>query len=248
MVVNSMKLSLEQKTHLLLGLFIASLIGANILGTKIFSFFEFDFFGFTLGPVSVGILFMPVLFLVTDIVEEVFGKQKTQQFVNIGLLSLIFVLFIVAVSVALPPASRTLVSQETYSDVFGKSIRIMLASIISFYISQMHDLWAFNFWKQKTNGKFLWLRNNLSTIASTFIDTVLFMFLAFYYIPMDFTFLGIDFSTFASAPNFDFFFVMGLVIPYWLAKIALAFIDTPFCYLGVRWLKGSEKKSIAKSV
>jgi uncharacterized integral membrane protein (TIGR00697 family) len=88
-------------------------------------------------------------------------------------------------------------------------------------ISQYHDIITFEFLKKKTNGKALWLRNNLSTMASQLIDTILFMFIAFYKI----------------APQFNFSFVLQLCIPYYLFKILFALIDTPFVYIGVKWLK-----------
>ena len=112
--------------------------------------------------------------------------------------------------------------QSAYDTIFGTTIRIFIASITAFLIAQLHDVWAFNFWKQKTKGKHLWLRNNLSTIVSQFIDTTLFMFIAFYHI----------------SPQFTGTYVFSLVIPYWLVKVLFALFDTPFCYVGVRWLKG----------
>ena len=98
---------------------------------------------------------------------------------------------------------------------------MMVASLIAFLISQTHDVWAFNLWKEKTGGKYLWLRNNASTIVSQFLDTTVFMFIAFY----QFT------------PKFTVPFIFSLIIPYWLFKVLFAIIDTPFIYLGVWWLK-----------
>ncbi len=206
-------LSLENKTNFLLGLFVACLVTANLIGLKVASFYLFE--------ASVGILVFPVLFLITDIVEEVHGKQKAKEFVYIGLAALVIVLFITALAVLLPAASRSFVSDAEYSKIFGTTLRIFIASIIGFFFSQMHDVWAFNFWKNATKGKFLWLRNNASTIVSQFLDTTLFMFIAFY-----------------GLPKFDVAYTFALVIPYWIVKVLFALCDTPFCYVGVRWLKG----------
>jgi len=214
-----MKWDLKTKTNLLLGLFIASIIVANLIGTKVAHVF-LDF--------SVGIFAFPLTFLITDIIEEVHGKEKTKEFVYIAFACLIFVLAVTALAVKLPFAERSFV-QENYTQVFGTTIRIFIASIIAFFISQMHDVWAFNFWKQKTKGKYLWLRNNLSTMMSQFIDTVIFMFIAFY----------------GLSPKFDVQYMFVLIIPYWLIKVLAALIDTPFVYLGVWWLRGS-KKAIPK--
>ncbi len=208
--------SKEQKLNLLLGLFVAALIGANLLGTKIADFVFFQ--------ASVGILFVPILFLVTDIIEEVYGKEKTKQFVITGVIALIFMFALTTLAVVLNPVER-FENNEAFVIIFGSSLRIMVASIIAFVLAQFHDIWAFNFWKEKTGGKYLWLRNNLSTIVSQFIDTTLFMFIAFYMI----------------TPKFDFWFIWALIIPYYLLKVLFAFFDTPLVYLGVTWLRGGKK-------
>ncbi len=207
-----MKFNKEKKTSLLQGLFIAALIAANLLGTKIAKLWFIEF--------SVGIFAFPITFLITDVIEEVHGKEKTKQLVTTGLISLIFVLLLTSLSVSLPFAERSLV-QEEYTQIFGISLRIFVASITAFSISQFHDVWAFNFWKEKTHGRFLWLRNNLSTITSQFLDTTIFMFIAFY---------GIS-------PKFTVSYIFALIIPYWILKIVVALFDTPFVYLGVSWLK-----------
>ena len=209
---------LEFKTNLLLGLFVACLIAANLIGTKITKFWVIE--------VSVGIFAYPITFLITDIVEEVHGKSKTKQFVWVGFICMVFILLVTAFAVWLPFAERSFV-KENYTQVFGSTLRIFLASIVAFLLSQFHDLWAFNFWKAKTKGKFLWLRNNASTIVSQFIDTVLFMFIAFY----------------GLTPKHTAAYMFTLIIPYYLLKVVIAIFDTPFVYLGVWWLKKGSKKS-----
>lgn len=204
--------SLERKTNILLGLFVGAIVTANLTGLKIANFGIFE--------ASVGILAFPITFLITDIIEEVHGKEKAKEFVLVGIFTLIFIFIVTGIAVVLPFAERSLVKEE-YTKIFGISLRIFIASFTAFLISQTHDVWAFNFWKIKTKGKFLWLRNNFSTIVSQFLDTVIFMFIAFY----------------GLSPKFTTTYVFSLVIPYWLVKVLFALGDTPFCYLGVRWLK-----------
>lgn len=204
--------TIELKTDLLLGLFIVSLVLANTLGTKIVSLLG--------ARVSVGIFFMPLLFLITDIVAEVHGKQKAKSFVYISVFVLFFTLAAMYVCINLDPYTDW-PNQESYAIVFGASLRMTIASVIAFIFSQFHDVWAFHYIKKKTKGRYLWLRNNLSTAGSQLIDTTLFMFIAFY---------GI-------APKFDFMFIIWLIIPYYLFKIFFALIDTPLVYLGVWWLR-----------
>jgi uncharacterized integral membrane protein (TIGR00697 family) len=216
---------LEKKTNLLLGLFVAAIIAANLLGSKItqLGFIEF----------SVGIFAFPLTFLITDIIEEVHGKEKTKQFVWVAFVCVIVVLLMAILAVSLPFAERSYVQAEQYNRVFGMSIRFFIASITAFVLSQMHDIWAFNFWKEKTKGKYLWLRNNLSTIVSQLIDTVVFMFIALFYLP--FSFMPAILNT---SPKFTVAYLFTLIIPYWLLKVFVSLVDTPFIYAGVYWMRG----------
>ena len=207
-----MNKKIETKTNILFGLFIAAIIAANLIGTKITRIGLIEF--------SVGIFAFPLTFLITDIIEEVHGKDKTKQLVFSAFISLVFVLLLTMLVVHLPFAERSFV-KDNYTQVFGTTIRLFLASIIAFFIAQMHDVWAFNFWKEKTKGKFLWLRNNLSTIVSQFIDTVIFMFIAFY----------------GLTPKHNAAYMIALIVPYWVLKMVIALADTPLVYLGVWWLK-----------
>ena len=210
----------DKKIAILSAIFVAALIAANLLGTKITSFFGI--------AVSVGIFAYPITFLITDALEEVFGKKTVTNLMYATIIAQILVLILVAVSVQLPPADRYS-DNESYGLVFSNSMRIIIASLVAFFLSQTHDIWAFNFWKEKTKGKFLWLRNNLSTVISQFVDSTIFMFIAFYQI----------------TPKFDVGFIFSLIIPYWIFKIVFALIDTPIVYVIVAWLKkGLDKENI----
>jgi len=211
-----MSFDIEDKTNILLGLFVALIVAANLLGNKITVIAGIS--------VGVGVFIYPFTFLITDIIEEVRGAKKTKVFVITGLVALIAVVLYTLLAIYLPPAARFDYNSE-YIKVFTMSARITIASLIAFIIAQFHDIKAFNFWKRKTKGKYLWLRNNFSTIVSQFIDTMLFMYLAFYHL----------------TPKFTAAFVFSIALPYWLLKIVMAVIDTPFCYLGVKWLRGKEQ-------
>jgi len=193
-------------------MFVGGYLAANILGAKVTSLFGV--------AVSVGIFAFPLTFLITDAVAEVFGTKKAKQIVWAALIAQVFVLLLTIISIKMPPASRYHLNEE-YVKVFSGSLRMIIASLIAFAVSQTHDIWAFDFWKRKTNGKYLWLRNNLSTFVSQAIDTLLFMFIAFY----------------AINDKFTVAFILQLSLTYWLFKIVFAAIDTPFVYLIVRWLK-----------
>ncbi len=205
-------LTKDRKTDILLALFVGSMVLVNTIGSKITTLAGIR--------VSVGIFFMPLLFLVTDIVGEVHGKERARYFVRLSSAILVFMFVMIFISIKMP-AHKAWELQGEYSLIFGSSLRMTFASIISFIISQSFDVRAFDFWKKRTKGKHLWLRNNLSTIFSQLIDTTIFMFLAFYKI----------------APKFTVTFIISLIIPYWVFKVVFAIVDTPLCYLGVKWLK-----------
>ena len=200
------------RLQILFAVFIGLLIGMNLLGVKIVSLFGVS--------VSVGIFMVPLTFLITDIVEEVYGKRIVKHFIIGGVISLVIIFLYAIIFVVLAPHERYSFNSE-YKIIFGSSLRMIIASIIAFTLAQAHDMVIFEWWKKKTKGKALWLRNNLSTIVSQLIDTSIFMMIAFYQI----------------TPKFTFMFIISLIIPYYLFKVMFAIIDTPFVYLGVRWLK-----------
>lgn len=210
------------KRDFLFALFIASMVIVNVLGTKITTIAGVR--------VSVGIFFMPLLFLITDIVGEVYGRKEATLFVNYGTIMLVFLFLMMNLCIAVKP-NESWHLQPEYKAVFGSSLRMTLASLISFVISQHVDVFLFDFWKKVTKGKHLWIRNNASTITSQLFDTILFDFIAFWHINETYT-AG---------------FLFTIIIPYWLFKVVFALLDTPFCYWGVRWLSGSTLPSDWKS-
>ena len=209
------------RLQLLFATFIGLLIGMNLLGGKIVSLFGIS--------VSVGIFMVPLTFLITDIVEEVYGKKAVKQFIVGGVLTLIIIFFYASIFVILEPHERYSYNEE-YKTIFGASLRMIIASIIAFVLAQTHDMISFEWWKKKTKGKALWLRNNMSTIGSQLIDSSVFMMIAFYQI----------------TPKFTLMFIVSLIIPYYLFKVAFAILDTPFVYLVVKWLKKEKPASPEK--
>jgi len=207
---------MNNKLSLLLALFIGLLIGMNLLGGKLISFFGIS--------VSVGIFMMPITFLITDIVSEVYGKKVVKQFIIHGLIVLAMIFVFTAIFVVLEPNARFADNNDAYKTVFGGSLRMVIASMVAFVLAQTHDMWAFEKIKNKTNGKMLWLRNNLSTMGSQLIDSIVFIFIAFY----------------AVTPMFTVPFIISLIIPFYIVKVAFAILDTPFVYLGVKWLRKCE--------
>ena len=201
------------KRDIIYALYITFMVLVNTIGSKIINLAGVR--------VSVGIFFMPVLFVATDIVGEVYGEKEVKTFVNICLAMLVIMVAMTRLCIAIAP-NKNWPYQNEYSIIFGSSLRMTCASIVSFAVSQKLDVVLFAFIRRLTGEKHLWIRNNVATIICQFIDTVLFEFIAFWHL----------------TPTYTFSFLFTLIIPYWLFKVLFALLDTPICYLGVHWLKG----------
>ena len=213
-----MNQNIDYKLTFLSSLFIALFVAVNLMGNKITYFCGLS--------VSLGIFVMPFLFLITDIIEEVFGKKYVSNLIKISLFCLGIVFVFLFFFVKATPASRFIYNEE-YKIIFGLSLRVIIASAFSFFISQINDMYIFFYLKKITKDKHLWIRNNVSTILSQAVDTLIFIFIAFYHI----------------TPKFTIAYIIHLSIPYYLLKVCFAIIDTPFVYLGVKWLKGEKNES-----
>ena len=213
-----MKINQKYKLQILFSLFISLLIGMNLLGVKIISFLGIS--------VSVGIFMAPFTFLITDIVEEVYGRKEVKYFIVGGVISLLTIFIYTSIFVLLEPHSKYTNNAE-YKTIFSSSLRMIIASMTAFVLAQANDIIIFEWWKKKTKGKALWLRNNFSTIISQFIDTFIFMMITFY----------------QTSPKFTLIFVIQLAIPYYLFKIFFAILDTPLVYLGVKWLRNNDENN-----
>lgn len=206
----------NNRLQFLFAMFIALLLWVNVLWTKIISIFWIS--------VSVWIFMVPLTFLITDIVAEVYWREVVKKFIFFWVLSLLVFFIYSSIFVYLEPHERY-ADNESYKTIFWSSLRIIIASIVAFWLSQLHDLFVFEKLKQKTKWKALWLRNNISTMISQLVDTTVFMFIAFYMVSEKFT---------AS-------FIVSLIIPYYIFKIIFALLDTPFVYIWVKCLKNWEK-------
>ena len=200
-----------RKIFIALALYLGSLFAANTLGLKIMPFP----FGL---HVSVAVFFFPFVFLLTDVIGEVYGKRMAKFFVLAGFIAtLLFVLYSF-LSLAMPWAASGEWVHTSYDTVFGISVRIAIASVIAFIVGEYQDVISFFFFKAKLGSRFFWLRSNLSNIWSQFLDTVLFMTIAFY---------GV----------YDNHTLISIMISWWLFKVGMGFLYTPLSYLAIRLLR-----------
>ncbi len=200
----------ETKYLLILTVFISVLAIINLVSVKLVELGSLTF--------PFGAYLYALTFPCTDVVSEVWGKQRARQMVYLGMLATILAAGITAFAVSHPPALFWEDKDESFSSLFGLVPRLLLASVVAYFVGQFHDVWAFHFWKRLTKGRFLWLRNNLSTVVSQLIDTTLFNIIAF---------LGVISGS--DLPK--------LIFGAYLLKLAIAVLDTPVVYILVRWTR-----------
>jgi hypothetical protein len=210
----SQKSSAQLIYLILAALFIASLVTSNLIFQKFFYWypFELDFFGENLFEISVGLLPYPITFLITDILSEIYGKRKANQVVIAGIFASIFSLTIIYVSKEVPATPWSPVDNKTFINVFGAAPLAVLASMTAYLLAQLIDIRIYHFWKRKTKGKHLWLRNNFSTFSSQIIDTLTVLILL------------------CSFEIIQWHRFLGLLISGVIFKMMIAALDTPILY------------------
>ncbi len=194
-----------------LGLYVwipISVIVANIQVTKMVVLFGLD--------ATLGNIVYATGFLATDILSELYGKKDSRKAVGIGFFSLLGMTLLMQLALVFEPSSSD-IANPSLSLVFGLMPRIAFGSLVAYVISNLHDIWAFEFWKQKKPGRnTLWIRNNLSTIVSQLIDTLVFTLIAFWGVyPTD--------------------VLISIIISTYVLKYVVAILDTPFMYLARHW-------------
>ncbi|MBF9018596.1 MULTISPECIES: queuosine precursor transporter [unclassified Oceanispirochaeta] len=200
------------KTGLFIWIPIAAII-ANIQVLKLV-----DLFGIN---ATLGNIVYASSFLVTDILSENYGKKTATKAVFVGFLSLIASMVLFQAALWFTPSADDW-AQEALKNIFGLMPRIVLASLLAFGISQLHDVWAYNFWKRKWPAdRFIWIRNNASTMVSQLIDSVVFTAVAF-------------------AGQLPMNVLIQIFISTYVLKWLVAAMDTPFIYLAVRMYKSGK--------
>lgn len=200
----------NQKLFFLLAVYISALFASNLLGMKTMPFL----FGTHL---SVAVFFLPILFLTTDIVGQVYGKEISKKFVYAGFLALIFFTLGNLLANMLPWSEATYMRiGSAYDIVFGLSPRMGIASLFAFFASEYIDVVTFFVGKKLWNNFFF--ASTFSNLISQAIDTSVFMAIAF---------LGV----------FSPEKILMMAIPWWLYKVLGGLVYTPFSYFILSLLK-----------
>ena len=180
---------------------------------------ELVIFG-TAYKVSMGAILYSGIYFATDVLNEKYGRAEANRAVMLGFFANIAVMITLVLSIQFKPSEITGSALEVHnaiSTLAFYSPAFVIGSLSAYLVSQSFDVWFFNWLKQKTDGKKLWLRNNLSTITSQLIDTMIYQ------------------VTWVVATGMDWSTAFMLALTKYVFKVIIAAIDTFFIYWVRKW-------------
>lgn len=235
----------SQAFFILAGIFIANALLAEFIGVKVFSFeksiglpnISWSLWGYEdlSWQLSAGVLLWPVVFVLTDIINEYYGMRSVRflSYFTVGLIIYSFIMIKMAIELEpadfwpqshILPEWTDIQKNETLSRVgdydhafrlvFGQGLWIIIGSICAFLIGQFLDVIVFHRIKYFTGEKAIWLRATGSTLFSQFIDSFIVLFIAFY--------LG---------AGWDIRLVLAIGLVNYSYKFIMAIVMTPIIYL-----------------
>lgn len=211
--------------------FLTNAIVAEFIGAKIFSLeksfnlppFQIQLFGGVFNfDMTAGVILWPIVFILTDIINEYFGKKGVQRLSWIAAILLVYSFIAVRVAMWLEGADFWIGSgkssgltdmSQAFNAVFGQGLMIILGSLVAFLIGQLVDAYIFKKLKDRTGDKFIWLRATGSTAISQFIDSYVVLVIAFY--------LG---------GNYDLLWVIQVGTLNYIYKLGMAVVLLPVLY------------------
>lgn len=188
----------------LIGVIVLNLIMVTCFASKLV-----PLFGFVTNAANV---FYAAIFLATDALTEHHGKKEGHRSVFIGFMAILGFIVLGQLTLAMNTIDMTQQVSDAMQIVFGAAPRIALASMVAYLIAQNFDVWFYHYIYDKTGSKKLWLRNNLSTVTSQAMDSIIFFTIAFY---------GV-------MPNSQ---LIEVILTGYVIKLMVAALDTPFIYL-----------------
>ena len=169
----------------LAGLFITNAVTAELISNKLIQIpVSFSFGDLKIGPFTtiVGILPWPVVFLLTDLLNEFYGQKAVRKLSWITAVLIAYCFIIVTITMEIPtfelPGSD-LADSKSYNQVFGQAQMVIIGSITAFLVSQLLDAFVFDQLKKRTGNKFIWLRSTGSTLLSQLIDSFIVLYIGF---------------------------------------------------------------------
>jgi uncharacterized integral membrane protein (TIGR00697 family) len=182
-----------------------AIILANLQGPKLTIIFGVE--------TTLGVIFYSSIFFATDVLSEIYGREEANKAVRMGFAVSIIVLLMLSLAMLYQPSERQFAHDihNAFATILNFTPRFILGSLFAYYISQSFDVWAFHRIKQVTGEKWLWLRNNLSTMSSQVVDTVIFSLVVWW-------------------GTVDLVTALKLGAAKYVFKVVIAMIDTAFLY------------------
>ena len=205
----------------LAGLFITNAVTAELISNKLIEIpIKFNLFGGEFGPfvTIVGILPWPVVFLLTDLLNEFYGYKAVRKLSWITAILIAYCFLIVGLSIEIPAVNipgSNLSDDIAYKKVFGQAQMVIVGSICAFLVSQLLDASLFSWIKSKTGDRYIWLRSTGSTLFSQLIDSCIVLYIGF-----------------VLPGSLSFVEFMRIAPTNYILKIIIAILLTPFIYLG----------------
>ena len=171
---------------------------------------------------SLGVIFYSSIFFATDLLSEKYGRDEANRAVMIGFSVSAIIVLMLSLALLFQPSTVPVSAQfsqeihEAFRSILDFTPRFVFGSLFAYLVSQRFDVWFFHVIRERTNGRHLWLRNNLSTMASQTIDTLLYSFVVWWGV--------VDLQTALQLGMVKFGF-----------KIFIAAFDTPFIYWARSW-------------
>jgi len=207
----------------LMAMFLTFLIMAEVTSSKFITLF-----GFTM---TMGVIPFPVTFIITDLMNEYFGRKGVRFVTLTGMAMLVLVYVLILIDVAIPAAPNSPVPDEAFRMVFANSGMVIIGSMVAYLIGQLLDIQVFHWLRRKTGNRHIWLRATGSTVISQLVDSLVVLYIAF----------G------ASMPLAD---LTAIGLTNYLYKFLIAVSITPVIYLAHhvidRWL-GDEARHLSGS-
>jgi uncharacterized PurR-regulated membrane protein YhhQ (DUF165 family) len=253
----------------LTGLFVGFFVAANLIGAKLFAFSLGGIGPADLGlgssptfTATSGLIAFPLTFILTDVINEYFGRRVVRRLTFIAVVVSILLQFVVQAAIVAPtvqfdplppgmaaaaagdPARTTQLAHEGFALAFGSSWAIVAGSMSAFLVGQLLDVWVFSRLRRATGGRHVWLRAQGSTVVSQLVDTFVVIFLAFVFIPL---LTGAKpWPAFSSLGEFSAF---SVCVTNYVYKFLIAVAITPLLYLAHAlvdgWLGREEAQRLA---
>jgi uncharacterized integral membrane protein (TIGR00697 family) len=186
-----------------------AIILANLQGPKLTIIFGFE--------TTLGVIFYSSIFFATDVLSENYGRKEAAKAVRMGFAVSVIVLVMMSLALLYQPSDRPETAEfsrnihNAFATILNFTPRFIVGSLLAYIISQSFDVWAFHHIRKHTGEKWLWLRNNLSTMSSQVIDTAIFSLVVWW-------------------GTVDLVTALKLGATKYVFKLVIAAIDTTFIY------------------